>query len=291
MGKNMTKQNSATLALEELNNDFSATGPANDQTRDDSGVWSLDELELDAQPKRDRADDIVLFKTYGPMVRRISLKTIRSLPRTITLDDIISAGWVGMSEALSRRPADMPQEQFEAYSSYRIRGAILDYLRHLDPLSRRLRGFARSLTRATHQLTHELGYLPDQEQIAKRLEMTLAQYQAVLVEVQEAGLDRIDANAVIEPPARSPSPETLASHSEILATVENYSKNLSERLQMVLSLHYEHECSLREIGDILGVTESRVCQLHSEAVQRIRAQFEGKPASSVRRRRGRVQSN
>jgi RNA polymerase sigma factor for flagellar operon FliA len=225
------------------------------------------------------------------MVRRIALKTIRSLPRTITLDDIISAGWVGMSEALRRRPEGMPQEQFEAYSSYRIRGAILDYLRHLDPLSRRLRGIARQLTRVTSQLTQKLGHLPDQEQIAEGLEMTLEQYQAILVEMQEAGLDRIDANAVIEPPARTPSPESLASHSEILSTVETYSKNLSERLQMVLSLHYEHECSLREIGDILGVTESRVCQLHSEAVQRIRAQFEGKPASSVRRRRNKSQPN
>jgi RNA polymerase sigma factor for flagellar operon FliA len=121
--------------------------------------------------------------------------------------------------------------------------------------------------------------------------MTLEQYQAIMVEMQEAGLDRVDANAVIEPPARSPSPESLASHSEILATVNTYSKNLSERLQMVLSLHYEHECSLREIGDILGVTESRVCQLHSEAVQRIRAQFEGKPASSVRRRRNKVNAD
>jgi RNA polymerase sigma factor for flagellar operon FliA len=126
-------------------------------------------LQLDKPLQRERADDKALFQTYGPMVRRIALKTIRSLPRTITLDDIISAGWVGMSEALGRRPVDMPQEQFEAYSSYRIRGAILDYLRHLDPLSRRLRGIARALTRATNQLTQELGYLPDQEQIAERM--------------------------------------------------------------------------------------------------------------------------
>lgn len=287
----MTKQNSGNLALDLIASELPVEVAANKQTREDSGVWSLEELQLEENPKRERADDIAVFQTYGPMVRRIALKTIRSLPRSITLDDIISAGWVGMSEALRRRPEEMPQEQFEAYSSYRIRGAILDYLRHLDPLSRRLRGIARAMTRATNQLTQELGYLPDQGQIAERLEMTLEQYQAVLVEMQEAGLDRVDANAVIEPPARSPSPESLASHSEILATVETYSKNLSERLQMVLSLHYEHECSLREIGDILGVTESRVCQLHSEAVQRIRAQFEGKPASSVRRRRNKPKAN
>ena len=149
----MSKPSVADIAINLVESELPEQTPANHQTRDDSGVWALDELQLEAPAKRERTADKALFQTYGPMVRRIALKTIRSLPRTITLDDIISAGWVGMSEALRRRPEDMPQEQFEAYSSYRIRGAILDYLRHLDPLSRRLRGLARALTRACSGIT------------------------------------------------------------------------------------------------------------------------------------------
>ncbi len=107
----------------------------------DSGVWRV--VDPETTKARERREDAELYARFSPIVRRISLKTVRSLPRSISVDDIISAGWVGMSEAISRRPDDMPEEQFDAYASYRIRGAILDYLRALDPLSRRLRSIAR----------------------------------------------------------------------------------------------------------------------------------------------------
>ncbi|MCH2108385.1 MAG: sigma-70 family RNA polymerase sigma factor [Polyangiaceae bacterium] len=284
----------------------------NKTVHQDSGVWALSRLvdeectdqnsgldapagdvasKVEPEPQkvevspRTRQEDQEVFRRYGPMVRRISMKAVRSLPRTITSDDITSAGWVGMSEAMRRRPAGMPEEQFEAYASYRIRGAILDYLRVLDPLSRRLRGIARELQAATRALTLRLGRAPQQDEIAREAGMSIQQYQKAVMDIQESGMDRLDAGYAIEATSSAPSPEALASHSEIISTVGVFSKKLPERLQLVLNLHYEHECSLREIGEILGVTESRVCQLHAEAVQRIKAQFDGKSPNSVRRRR------
>lgn len=225
------------------------------------------------------------FARYSPLVRRIALRSVRTLPRTLTVDDIVSAGWVGMAEAIRRRPEGMPEEQFEAYASYRIRGAILDYLRALDPLSRKLRNAARRITAATRALTQELGRTPRDEEIARKLEMPMAEYQQTLLDIQDAGFDRVDGAGPLEPQATSPSPEALATKSELVGNVAGAVEELPERLQIVLGLHYQQECSLREIGEILGVTESRVCQLHAEALQRLRTRLDGKTLPSGRRRR------
>lgn len=224
------------------------------------------------------------FARYSPLVRRIALRSVRTLPRSLTVDDIVSAGWVGMAEAIGRRPEGMPEEQFEAYASYRIRGAILDYLRALDPLSRKLRNAARRITAATRALTQELGRAPRDEEIARRLELSLTDYQQLQSDIQDAGFDRVEGVGPLEPQATSPSPEALATKSELVGNVAGAVEELPERLQIVLGLHYQQECSLREIGEILGVTESRVCQLHAEALQRLRARLDGKAQPPKRRR-------
>lgn len=258
-----------------------------DKSNGDSGIWRL---PAPAPVLHPRCPEHLVYATYSPLVRRIALKPLRSLPRTISMDDIISAGWVGMTEALNRRPADMPDDQFEAYASYRIRGAILDYLRALDPLSRRLRGLAREIHRVTRELSHRYGRVPTQEEIASEMKVSLAHLQRTVSDIQEAGLDRLDGTSAGDAPSADPSPEELTSRHQMIATVRLHMKKLPERLQVVLSLHYERECSLREIGEILGVTESRVCQLHGEAVAKIRAQIEGRPLSARRARVGAARS-
>lgn len=256
--------------------------PLQDVSRDrDSGIFRLADIESEAA--RERRQHAELYQRFGPMVRRISLKAARSLPRSIAVDDIISAGWVGMSEAINRRPDDMPDEQFDAYASYRIRGAILDYLRALDPLSRRLRSLAREIQAATRQLSADLGRAPEQDELAVKIGIPLAELQRTLSDIQEAGVDRLDGPGNFDAPCGAPSPEALATHNQMMRAIGHFTKELPERLQVVLTLHYQHECSLREIGEILGVTESRVCQLHAEAVQKIRAKLDGKTIASRRR--------
>jgi RNA polymerase sigma factor FliA len=229
-------------------------------------------------PRESRAE------AYLPLVRRIAMRLIRSLPSSISLDDIISAGWVGLSEALQRCPPEMSDSDLEAYASYRVRGAILDYLRSLDPLTRKLRGASRKITQTVVALTQSLGRLPDEEEIAGGLGVTLADYHELLREIGEAGFARLDID-MVEPSSLDPSPEALVMKRDLASRVTSAIGALPDRLQLVLGLHYQEECTLREIGAVLGVSESRACQLHAEAIQLVRAVLEGAPVPPNRERR------
>ncbi len=215
----------------------------------------------------------LLYERYTPLVRRIAMKTVRSLPSSVTLDDLLSAGWIGLAEALRRRTATMDEPQFEAFASHRVQGAILDYLRSLDPLSRKLRGASRRITEVTSELTQRLGRAPEEEELAAALGLALEDYHQLLGDIAEAGLARLELTDGVGAAPEHHSPEALASEHEVVEQVAEAIDTLPERLRTVLGLHYQEECSFREIGEILGVTESRVCQLHSEAVHRIRARL------------------
>jgi RNA polymerase sigma factor FliA len=217
-----------------------------------------------------------LYERYTPLVRRIAMKTVRSLPASVTLDDLLSAGWIGLAEALQRRTVSMDEEQFEAYASHRVQGAILDYLRSLDPLSRKLRGASRRVSEVTAELTSRLGRAPDEEEIAAELGLVLENYHQLLTQIAEAGLARLELTEDSGWLPEQVSPEALASEHELADQVANAIDELPERLRVVLGLYYQEDCSFREIGAVLGVTESRACQLHTEAVHRIRGRIKAK---------------
>ena len=214
-----------------------------------------------------------LYERYTPLVRRIAMKTVRTLPASVTLDDLLSAGWIGLAEALQRRTASMDEEQFEAYASHRVQGAILDYLRSLDPLSRKLRGASRRISEVTAELTSRLGRAPEEEEIAGELGLILEHYHQLLMQIAEAGLARLELTEDSGWLPEQVSPEALASEHELTDQVANAIDELPERLRVVLGLYYQEDCSFREIGAVLGVTESRACQLHTEAVHRIRGRI------------------
>jgi len=222
------------------------------------------------------ADPGKLYERYTPLVRRIAMKTVRSLPASVTLDDLLSAGWIGLAEALQRRTPTMDEEQFEAYASHRVQGAILDYLRSLDPLTRKLRGASRRISEATGDLTARLGRAPDEDEIAGELGLPLDDYHQMLMQIAEAGLARLELTEDSGWLAEQSSPETLATEHELTDQVAAAIDELPERLRTVLGLYYQEECSFREIGAVLGVTESRACQLHTEAVHRIRGRLKGR---------------
>lgn len=226
-----------------------------------------------------------VYDHYLPVVRRIAMRTVRTLPSSITIDDVISAGWMGMVEALGRRTEDMTDDHFEAYASYRVRGAILDYLRMLDPMSRKMRGASRRITQAVSELTAKLGRAPGEDEVADELGIPLEEYQDLLGQIGEAGFARLELTDIAEPDTHEASPEAQAAKQEIVGAVAGAIDELPERLQMVLALYYQEDCSFREIGEVLGVTESRVCQLHTEAVHMIRAVLDGKPMRKRARRR------
>jgi len=217
------------------------------------------------------AETANLYERYTPLVRRIAMKTVRSLPSSVTLDDLLSAGWIGLAEALQRRTSGMDEEQFEAYASHRVQGAILDYLRSLDPLSRKLRGASRRISDTTAELSSRLGRAPGEEEIAAELGLSLETYHQLLMQIAEAGLARLELTENSGWAPEQSSPESLATEHELVDQVATAIDELPERLKTVLGLYYQEDCSFREIGEVLGVTESRACQLHTEAVHRIRA--------------------
>jgi RNA polymerase sigma factor for flagellar operon FliA len=211
------------------------------------------------------------YERYLPMVRRIAMRMARRVPRHITVNDLIACGWVGLVEAFSRAREDMPTEEFEAYASYRVRGAMLDYLRELDPVSRELRALSRKISTACREVTKALGRSPDESEIAQHLGWTVDEYREALHRVAMGGMARLELIDFEQLPTTTLNPEEETSHTMLKEAVAEAIPQLPPRLQQVLGLYYQNDCTLREIGDVLGVTEARACQLHSEAIHRLRA--------------------
>ncbi|MFO0676841.1 MAG: FliA/WhiG family RNA polymerase sigma factor [Polyangiaceae bacterium] len=213
------------------------------------------------------------YERYLPLVRRIAMRVARKVPAHITVPDLVSYGWLGLLEAYARSSATMPAEEFEAYASYRVRGAILDHLRSLDPTARDLRTRSRVISRTLATLTRELGRPPEEEEVAARLGVKVEALREDLAKIAEAGLARLEMvdldDAHVEGSFERPDDE--AARRDLVGAVTDAIPRLPDRLQKVLALYYQEECTLREIGAVLGVSESRVCQLHSEAIHRIRA--------------------
>ena len=210
-------------------------------------------------------------RRYSPLVRRIAMRTVRNLPAHVAIDDIVSAGWLGLVEALRRRRDGMPEHEFEAYASHRVRGAILDFLRDLDPLSRKLRQASRRISDAARELVGRLGRYPNEEEMAAELGLEVEAYHGLLADISRSGHARLELSG--DERSLDPSPEAQAAHQELAEFVAQAIEGLPERLRMVLGLYYQESCTLREIGEVLGVTESRVCQLHSEAIHLVRGQL------------------
>ena len=221
-----------------------------------------------------------LLTQHLPLVRRIALQMLAKLPASVELDDLIQVGMIGLLDA-SKRYEDNRGAQFETFASQRIRGAMLDELRASDWGSRNLRAQARQVERAIHALEHRLGRPPSEGEIAKEMKLSLADYQGLLQDIQGAQLLYVEdfahesgENPVLElrsQDSRSDDPLHVLLESGFRAELVEAIRNLPERDQLLLNLYYEEELNLREIGAILEVSQSRVCQLHTQAISRLRA--------------------
>ena len=214
-----------------------------------------------------------LAAKYLPRVQRHAARIARKLPRHVQVGDLVSAGFCGLVDAFLRfDPTRM--ESFEAYIDHRIRGAILDELRHHDPLTRDQRAFVRSVSDARQSFSGREGRMPDERELAAELGVTLARYRHQ-VDRMHATAVRSDATPFNEDEDRpaepaNDSPDAIASTRERNDRIACAMNTLAPRLRDVLRLHYHEGRTLREIGVVLGVTESRVSQIHGEAVIRLR---------------------
>lgn len=213
------------------------------------------------------------YDRFLPLVRRIAMRLARRVPSHISVADLVSCGWLGLVEAFSRADPDMPVEEFEAYASHRVKGAMLDYLRGLDPATRQARNASRRVARAIAQLTRQLDRQPEEPEIAASMGLELEAYRELLSTIAGAGMARLEVLDIdqVDPAEDGGAPDEEAGRRMLARAVSDAIVHLPPRLQQVLALYYQEDCTLREIGAVLGVSESRVSQLHTEAMHRLRA--------------------
>jgi RNA polymerase sigma factor for flagellar operon FliA len=206
---------------------------------------------------------------FIPRIQKIARGVCRQLPAHVEADDLAQAGIVGMMTALkSFDPAR--GDCVDVYITRRVRGAILDELRALDPLSRDQRRDARAIQTATRALEGELGRAPAEDEVAEKAGLLLDRVRAVRELASAAAPVSLD-ETLHDPDARSIDPVERLSVEELRCRLETAVADLSKREQTVIALYYVEELSLKEIGGLLGVTESRVCQIHGAAVKKLRA--------------------
>ena len=229
-------------------------------------------------------DRNALIRQYQPLVRKLAHHMMAKLPASVQVDDLIQVGLIGLSEALARYEATQGV-QFETFATQRIRGAMIDELRESDWMSRGSRKSQKEIEGALRRLEHQLGRAPLESEIAAELGLSLADYQALLGKVrgtqliyledmarsgdnEDGFLDHHDAAA-----DEAADPLQALRDQRLRQALVAAIGNLPEREQYVMSMYYEQDMNLKEIAAVLGVTESRVCQLHSQSIARLRARM------------------
>ena len=227
-------------------------------------------------------DRNAMIRQYQPLVRRLAHHMMAKLPPSIQVDDLIQVGLIGLADALSRYEAAQGV-QFETFATQRIRGAMLDELRENDWMSRGSRKSQKEIEQALRKLEHRLGRSPIESEIAAELGMSLADYQSLLGKVRGTQLVYLeDMNRGSEDDDSfldrhisdtDADPVNLLRNDRLRKSLVLAITKLPEREQHMMSMYYEQDMNLKEIAVVLGVTESRVRQLYSQSIARLRARM------------------
>lgn len=236
-----------------------------------------------------KADMNQMLTVHAPLVKKLAHQMKAKLPPSVEVDDLIQAGMIGLLDAVNRYE-DNHGAQFETYAVQRIRGAMLDELRSSDWMPRSMRQNMRKVEDALNTLQQRLGRSPTESEVAKQLKLSLAQYQDLLADggghqlvyyedfhesdSSEHFLDRYCSDS-------SDDPLQALMNTGFRAAVIDAINALPEREKILMGLYYEQELNLKEIGAIMNVSESRVCQLHSQAISRMRANLREKAWTGV----------
>jgi RNA polymerase sigma factor for flagellar operon FliA len=234
------------------------------------------------QKLRDR-----LILTYAPLVKYVAGRLGSGLPAHVDENDLTSYGLLGLIGAIERYDPDR-DVKFETYAIARIKGSIIDELRAMDWVPRSVRSRARDIERAISELEARLGRAPTDEEVAKKLGVSEDELEDSLTEISRtsiAALDELwtvgssggDQVALIDTieDTHGPEPQSALAETEMKEAIGEAIARLPEREKLVVTLYYYEELTLREIGEVLGVTESRVSQLHTKAILRLKGRLGG----------------
>jgi RNA polymerase sigma factor FliA len=240
------------------------------------------------QALRDR-----LILNYAPIVKYVAGRLGSALPAHVDEGDLVSYGLLGLISAIERYEPDR-DIKFETYAIARIKGSILDELRSLDWVPRSVRSRARQIERAMAELEAKFARAPTDEEIAAKVGITVGELEGSLTDISRssiAALDELwtisgsggDQVALIDTieDEHGPQPQTAFAQTELREIVADAITSLPEREKLVITLYYYEDLTLREIGEVLGVTESRVSQLHTKAILRLKARLSGAVASAA----------
>ena len=219
-------------------------------------------------------DDLVT--EHVSLVKRIAHHLAARLPANVDVDDLMQSGMVGLLEAAGNFDPDRGAS-FETYAGIRIRGAMLDDIRKHDWTPRSVHHKYRQVTEAIHAIEAEHGRAAEPAEIAERLGLSIDEYHRILADSASSRLfsldETLDEPALNRPPPASSNatPDEELFESQFRDSLAAAIDSLPERERLVLSLYYERELNLKEIGEVLEVSESRVCQIHGQAVMRLRS--------------------
>jgi RNA polymerase sigma factor for flagellar operon FliA len=253
----------------------------------ETNVKSIELKDLWRRYKRDgdeRARERLVI-AYSPLVKYVSGRMASGLPAHVEEADLISYGLGGLISAIERFELER-EIKFETYAITRIKGAIIDELRALDWVPRSVRARAREIERANVKLERKLQRAPTDEEMAAELKITVDEFNDFLVQISNSTVAALDElwsvsdssgdqvsllDTIHDPDA--PDPAAVMDQTDLKDRVADAIARLPEREKLVVALYYYENLTLREIGEVLGVTESRVSQLHTKAVLRLRSRL------------------
>lgn len=236
-------------------------------------------IAYNAQRLNSATEQEQLIADHIELVKRIAYHLIARLPAHTEVEDLMQSGMMGLLEAARNYDASRGAS-FSTFAGFRIRGAMLDEVRRHDWTPRSVHRKQREVTTAIRELEAETGRQPKPAEIAARLDISIDEYHKILRDSAGCSLFSLsDALDETKPTRQLVSddgadPDQLCSDEQFREEVVEAIHRLPEREQMVLSLYYERELNLKEIGEVLGVTESRVCQIHGQALARLRARID-----------------
>ena len=219
---------------------------------------------------------------YLPFVRTIAMRVARRLPAHVELEDLISAGVVGLIESMNRYDSSR-SNAFEKFAEFRIRGAILDELRRRDLMARDARLESKNLENSIDSLTRELARTPEEEEIAQRLGLDVEGLRTKMEKLTPVRVLSFTEVFPVSSVAGDDDPFDSLAKKELMAALAKGISKLNKRHQQVLALYYTEDLTLKDIGYILDVTESRVCQILSEATLRLRSMLNPEGVAEAKR--------